>query len=86
VTSLSGTMTLRGSVLPDVAGAEKLSHASKRVPTVTSDNAVRRPGRDPLPISPQFSHSVRSLRFHASEPEVRDRTGRAMCANFGHGT
>src|SRR4029079_12424341 len=53
VTSPSGTMTLRGSVLPEMAYAEKLSHASKRIPAVAIDNAVCRPGRDPPPMSPQ---------------------------------
>ena len=42
LTPLIGTMTLRGSVVPDVAGDEKLSHASKRVPIVAIDNAVSR--------------------------------------------
>jgi hypothetical protein len=62
VTSLSGTMTLRGSVPLDVTGAEKLSHTSERIPTIAIDNAASRPGRDPPPMSPQSSRSVRPLR------------------------
>jgi len=36
-----------------VAGNEELSHASERVATAAIDNAVSRPGRDPVPMSPK---------------------------------
>jgi len=60
LTPLSGTMTLRGSVMPDVAGDEELSHVSARAPTAAIDNAVSRPGRDPAPMSPGSSRFISS--------------------------
>jgi hypothetical protein len=58
--ALSGTMTLRGSVLPDAAADEEPMHASERLANAAID-AVSRPDRDRLPIFPCCTGYLRAL-------------------------